>query len=1254
MAWQWTPHMVLPLMAAATLLITALYIFWRRRHRSVSRTGALVLMACAELMVAYMLEMGSINLSTKVFWSKMQYVGLLAAPTAWLAYTLQYTGREKWLTRRTLSLLCIVPLSILLLLFTNEAHGLIWRYVWLNTDGPFPALGKSYGVGFWVFVMYLYILLLLATSLHIQLFIRSRRLYRWQASALMLATLLPWLGSILDVFKLSPLPRFVPTSSGILLGGLIVTLIIYRARRGDILAVSRGAIFENINDSVVVLDAENRIVDLNPAAQHLIGRAASEAIGQPVGQVWPDWPGRTELRGGAVGSQDMVLGEGDRQRTYNVRISPLVDWRGQLVGQVIVLRDITEREEAEEALQRSVIESQNLINIAQILRGLDEPPQVMNIVVERIVASLNYDFALVTRYAEEENVFIGLGSYPMSPTKLVDQALAIIENPELREDVQRLQLPHRPGVNPMIDRVLDGEIIVGDSLADLLQSWVSRPTAEVLEKLSGMPSYIILPMQAKGKTVGTILAGVRKGPITANQQQALARVASQVAVAIENARLYEAEHWRSAELARSNAFIAALGQVAARIGSRPGPDQVMETLGAELRRLGLTCLIGLVEPDDEVPVIHYTSIESAALASVERLVGFKLRDFRIPRELWPDHEMGERGRASFGLDPIALTAAIAPYVPKLAIEHAVQLAGVTPDTTMVYLPLTVEDQAIGGLVVWGPDLRENDVPALSVLAGQVAAAIENARLYRAERAQRLRTETLQAAGATVSSILDLDAVLDSLLTELGKVIPYDSASVVLVEGDHLHVVAGRGLPASEMVGQRFPSDDPLLQEIECSRRPLILNDAQRDPRFQGRDGTDYVRGWMGVPLLTWEGTIGFLTIDSQRPATYTQADAYLATSFANQAAIAVKNAQLFGQAQQEIAERKRTLEALRESEERYRRLVELSFDAIAIHREGEIVYINATGAELFGASSPEELVGKPILGFVHPDQLEIAKARMLQTIGGRIAPLGEEKLIRLDGTGVDAEVVGVPIIYQGQPAVQVVIRDITARKRAEEQIKASLEEKEVLLQEVHHRVKNNLQVISSLLYLQSKNVKDQQAFEILQDSQNRVRSMTLVHEQLYQSKDLARIDFAEYVENLVGGLFRSYGVHPNVIKLEIHVDDVSLGIDTVIPCGLILNELVSNSLKHAFPDGREGKICIELCSDDEGECSLTVSDNGVGLPKDLDFRNTESLGLQLVNTLVGQLDGSIELDSDGGTAFEIIFAEPMQREGGSHDADPGG
>ena len=210
------------------------------------------------------------------------------------------------------------------------------------------------------------------------------------------------------------------------------------------------------------------------------------------------------------------------------------------------------------------------------------------------------------------------------------------------------------------------------------------------------------------------------------------------------------------------------------------------------------------------------------------------------------------------------------------------------------------------------------------------------------------------------------------------------------------------------------------------------------------------------------------------------------------------------------------------------------------------------------------------------------------------------------------------------------------RTRAEEHLKASLKEKEVLLREIHHRVKNNLQVISSLLRLQSRTIKDDAICRVFKESQDRVKTMAIIHEKLYQSTDLAGVDFAGYIRDLTANLYRSYGVSQETISLRIQAQNVFLGINMAIPCGLIINELVSNCLKHAFPGGERGEIYIDLSSDPD-QIILTVGDNGGAFPKGLDFRNTESLGLQLVLSLIEQLEGAIELHSDGKTEFRIAF-----------------
>jgi PAS domain S-box-containing protein len=220
--------------------------------------------------------------------------------------------------------------------------------------------------------------------------------------------------------------------------------------------------------------------------------------------------------------------------------------------------------------------------------------------------------------------------------------------------------------------------------------------------------------------------------------------------------------------------------------------------------------------------------------------------------------------------------------------------------------------------------------------------------------------------------------------------------------------------------------------------------------------------------------------------------------------------------------------------------------------------------------------------------------------------------------------------------------DISDRKQAETQIKESLREKELLLQEIHHRVKNNLQVISSLLDLQSHYIKDRVMLEVFRESCNRVKSMALVHEQLYQSRDCARINFVEYIQNLTNYLFRVYGVNSEKITLELDVDDITLNINTAIPCGLIISELVSNALKYAFPNSKEGivKIAIDYHKDNN-YLTLMVRDNGIGFSINSSINNVKSLGLQIVKVLTNQLDGTLEITHRVGTEFRISFSAPI-------------
>lgn len=234
-----------------------------------------------------------------------------------------------------------------------------------------------------------------------------------------------------------------------------------------------------------------------------------------------------------------------------------------------------------------------------------------------------------------------------------------------------------------------------------------------------------------------------------------------------------------------------------------------------------------------------------------------------------------------------------------------------------------------------------------------------------------------------------------------------------------------------------------------------------------------------------------------------------------------------------------------------------------------------------------------------------------------------------------------------------ILANAMERKQVEEQLNASLKEKEVLLKEIHHRVKNNMQVISSLLNLQSSRIDSPEILDMFKESQDRIRSMSLIHERLYQSADLSKIDFSRYIQNLASHLFQSYRIDPDAVVLNTDIQNFSLDINRAIPCGLILNELVSNSLKYAFPRAKEkdkkkrekGEINIRLTADNE-RVTMLVKDNGIGLPEDLDIETASSFGLQLVTTLVGQLNGSIEITRKPGTTFMITFDRSEEQSNG--------
>jgi len=328
--------------------------------------------------------------------------------------------------------------------------------------------------------------------------------------------------------------------------------------------------------------------------------------------------------------------------------------------------------------------------------------------------------------------------------------------------------------------------------------------------------------------------------------------------------------------------------------------------------------------------------------------------------------------------------------------------------------------------------------------------------------------------------------------------------------------------------------------------------------------------------------------------------------------------------------------------ERFRALLDETNDAIFLSElpSGKFADFNSSACEQLGYS-PQEMSEMSINDIIAPGKLEGMKGIIDDLIAGKQLKnrlTVETFLMKQDDSPINVEINISLVRFSDDAYMVMVARDITERKEFENALKSSLKEKEVLIREIHHRVKNNMQIISSLLNLQKQYVNDEEAVNVLLESQNRVKSMAMIHEKLYKTNNFSEINFGDYIKSLVDDLFRSYGADPVQIKKKMIFDEIMLGLETAIPCGLIISELVTNTLKYAFPNHMEGEFRIEMYEIDN-LYHLTISDNGVGMPPDINFDKTETLGLILVNTLVNQLEGTVELESNNGTQFKIVFKE---------------
>jgi len=337
-------------------------------------------------------------------------------------------------------------------------------------------------------------------------------------------------------------------------------------------------------------------------------------------------------------------------------------------------------------------------------------------------------------------------------------------------------------------------------------------------------------------------------------------------------------------------------------------------------------------------------------------------------------------------------------------------------------------------------------------------------------------------------------------------------------------------------------------------------------------------------------------------------------------------------------DRKLAEDALRQKNEELGEYFTNTLDLLCIaDADGHFRRLNREWESALGYS-PAELEGKRLLDFVHPDDMAASRDAMAGLGAGKKVLQFTNRYRHKDGSYRWIEW----RIFPAASLMYASARDVTERKKTADLIDASLAEKETLLREIHHRVKNNLQIISSLLSLQIREIDDPRTIEALKDCQARVLSMAFVHEHLYQGKDFSRIDLKNYIHSLGRQLSQSYGNPNEHITFEISVPDIYVDINTAIPLGLVISELITNSLKYAYKGRKVGKLTI-TATEDPLDLTVTVADDGVGMPEEITLDTQKSLGLRLVNTLTGQLQGTVVIDRTGGTKFTFVIPGPERQ-----------
>mgnify|MGYP001045066904 CR=1 FL=1 len=590
--------------------------------------------------------------------------------------------------------------------------------------------------------------------------------------------------------------------------------------------------------------------------------------------------------------------------------------------------------------------------------------------------------------------------------------------------------------------------------------------------------------------------------------------------------------------------------------------------------------------------IKAISTKKGLLSQINKIIGFSLKDYRIT--LKPDLNATVNA-VSNGKIVVSqrLEEIICPVLNK-KICRTLQRLNRTKN--YVVIPLDVKNDLAGAVFISSEKdvIYENEIEMLKSFKNIASNAISNAKLLSETKVMK---ESLEKEKAYLDQLLESSPEAVVTTDTSGNVVRVNSEFTRMF-GYAKEEAAGRSIDDLLASGDLYKEALSITKIVGKGKKYAV------ETKRGCKNGKIIDVSLLGSPIKVGGKQVGSYAI------------------------------------YRDISKRKNAERELKESEMIHRALFKYANDAVFLmDLKGSHVDANKKAADMLEYER-NDLLGKSFKDIVASSDLSDATDKLNGLLKNESYSMYERFFVKKDGTKFPVEI-NVSLIRDSQNKprlIQSIVRDVTERKRAEEKIKASLKEKEVMLKEIHHRVKNNMQIISSLINLQSSGIKDKETEMMLKSSQNRIKSMAIIHERLYQSEDFTRVDLNEYVRSLTSHLLLTYGVDRKKVRFHTEIKDIFLDINRAIPCGLIINELLTNSLKHAFPDGKKGDIKIAAHHLENQKTELLVSDNGVGIAEDMDVRKTNSLGMTLVKILSeDQLKGSLRLDKTKGTCFRIIF-----------------